>query len=115
MGDGVHTGSTRHVGHYWPIVSAPGGCDNGEFGGRKIGRGNRNTRRIPAPAPLCPHKSHLLDRCTNPGRRRGKPATNGLGYGAAEFKLSATFPWGNRRFQKFARKLQKYKEFIIGR
>jgi hypothetical protein len=24
------------------------------FGGMKIDRGNRNTRRTPAPAPLCP-------------------------------------------------------------
>jgi hypothetical protein len=51
---GVHTESTRHVGHYWPIVPAPGDCDDGEFGGMKISRGNRSTRRKPAPAPLCP-------------------------------------------------------------
>jgi hypothetical protein len=38
----------------WPIVLAPGDYDNGEFGGMKIGRGNRSTRRKPAPAPLCP-------------------------------------------------------------
>jgi hypothetical protein len=37
----------------WPIVPAPGDYDNGEFGGMKIGRGNRSTRRKPAPAPLC--------------------------------------------------------------
>jgi hypothetical protein len=28
--------------------------DCGEIGGMKIGRGNRNTRTKPAPAPLCP-------------------------------------------------------------
>jgi hypothetical protein len=38
----------------WPIVPAPGDYDDGEVGGMKIGRGNRNTRRKPAPAPLCP-------------------------------------------------------------
>jgi hypothetical protein len=38
----------------WPIVSAPGDYDDGEFGGMKIGRGNRSSRRKPAPAPLCP-------------------------------------------------------------
>jgi hypothetical protein len=38
----------------WPIVSAPGDYDDGEFGGMKTGRGNRSTRRKPAPAPLCP-------------------------------------------------------------
>jgi hypothetical protein len=34
-------------------VSAPGDYDNGEIGGM-IGRGNRSTRRKPAPVPLCP-------------------------------------------------------------
>jgi hypothetical protein len=38
----------------WPIVPAPGDYDGGEFGGMKIDRGNRNTRRKPAPAPLGP-------------------------------------------------------------
>jgi hypothetical protein len=36
-----------------PIVPSPGDCDDGEIGGM-IGRGNRNTRRKPAPVPLCP-------------------------------------------------------------
>jgi hypothetical protein len=51
---GVHTGSTRHVGHFWPIVPVPDDCEYGECGGIKIGRGNRSTRRKPAPAALCP-------------------------------------------------------------
>jgi hypothetical protein len=34
-------------------MSAPGDYDNGEIGGM-IGRGNRSTRREPAPVPLCP-------------------------------------------------------------
>jgi hypothetical protein len=38
---------------YWPIVPAPGDFEDGEFGGMN-GRGNRSTRRKPAPAPLCP-------------------------------------------------------------
>jgi hypothetical protein len=37
-----------------PIVPAPGNYDDGEFGGMKIIRGNRSTRRKSAPAPLCP-------------------------------------------------------------
>jgi hypothetical protein len=45
-------GSTRHWGHQWPIVPAPGDYDDGEIGGM-IGRGNRSTRRKPAPVPLC--------------------------------------------------------------
>jgi hypothetical protein len=38
----------------WPIVPAPGDYDDGQFGGLKIGRGNRSTRRKPALEPLCP-------------------------------------------------------------
>jgi hypothetical protein len=40
VGDGVQTGSTRHVGHFWPIVPAPGDCEDGEFGGMNNGNGN---------------------------------------------------------------------------
>jgi hypothetical protein len=36
----------------WPILLAPGDYDDGEFGGMKIGRGNRSTRRKPTPAPI---------------------------------------------------------------
>jgi hypothetical protein len=38
---------------YWPIVPAPGDCEDGEFGGMN-GRGKRSTWRKPAPAPICP-------------------------------------------------------------
>jgi hypothetical protein len=37
----------------WPIVPAPGDCEDGEFGGMNV-RGNRSTRGKPAPTPLCP-------------------------------------------------------------
>jgi hypothetical protein len=50
---GVESRSTRHCGHQWPIVPAPGDYDDGEIGGM-IGKGNRSTRRKPAPVPLCP-------------------------------------------------------------
>jgi hypothetical protein len=36
-----------------PIVPAPGDYVDGKIGGI-IGRGNRSTRRKPAPMPLCP-------------------------------------------------------------
>jgi hypothetical protein len=36
------------------IAPAPGDCEDREFGGMKIGRGNRNTWRKPDPPPLCP-------------------------------------------------------------
>jgi hypothetical protein len=37
---------------YKPQMVDEGDC--GAIGGMKIGRGNRSTRRKPAPAPLCP-------------------------------------------------------------
>jgi hypothetical protein len=52
--------------------------DYGAVGGMRIGRGNRNSRRKPAPVPLC-----LPDLGSNPGRPGGKPATNRLSYGTA--------------------------------
>jgi hypothetical protein len=50
------TSVTRYCGHFWPIVQ-PQMMDEGDcgaIGGMKIGRGNRSTRRKPAPPPLCP-------------------------------------------------------------
>jgi hypothetical protein len=47
---------TRYCGHFWPIVE-PQMIDEGDYGaigGMMIGRGNRSTRRKPAPAPFCP-------------------------------------------------------------
>jgi hypothetical protein len=51
-----------------------GEADCGAIGGMKIGRGNRSTRRKPAPAPLCPPQIPLDQTPgSNPGRRDGKP------------------------------------------
>jgi hypothetical protein len=57
--------STRHCGHQWPIVPAPGDYDDGEIGGM-IGRENRSTRRKPAPVllspPQIPHVARMRTR-----------------------------------------------------
>jgi hypothetical protein len=53
----------------WPIVSASGDCDDGEFCEMKIRRRNRSTLRKPALAPLCPPQIHL----TSPGLEPGPP------------------------------------------
>jgi hypothetical protein len=37
-----------------PIIPAPGDYYDGEFGGMKIGKGNRSTQRKHTPAPLSP-------------------------------------------------------------
>jgi hypothetical protein len=54
----------------WPIVPAPGDCDDGEFGEMKIGRGNQSTRRKPAPATLCPPQIPLARAELEPESRR---------------------------------------------
>jgi hypothetical protein len=77
VGGGVQLGPLGTAATDWPIVHAPGDYDDGEFDGMKIDRGNRTTRRKPASVPLCPPQIPLDQ------TRGGKPATNGLSYGAA--------------------------------
>jgi hypothetical protein len=54
-------------------VQAPGDYDDGEFGGM-IGKGNRSTRRKPAPVPLCPpqtpHAFRMRTRAAAMGSQR---------------------------------------------
>jgi hypothetical protein len=83
MGCGVHIGSTRHVGHFWPTVPAPGNSEDGEFDGMKMGRGNRSTRRKPATAPFSPPQIPLDQ--TRARTRAEKSATNRLSYGAVNW------------------------------
>jgi hypothetical protein len=67
----------------WLFVPAPDD-DCGEFGGMRIDRGNRSTRRKPAPsATLSTTNPIWPDSGSNPGLRGGKPATNRLSYGTA--------------------------------
>jgi hypothetical protein len=71
VGGGVHTGSTRHCGHYWPTVPAPGDSEDGEVGGMNgFGRGNRSTRRKPAMTPLYSPQIPLARPGCEPGPRR---------------------------------------------
>jgi hypothetical protein len=58
-------------------VPAPDDDECGAVGGVRIGRGNRSTRRKPAPVQLCLPQIPLdLTRLSNPGHRGGKPATS---------------------------------------
>jgi hypothetical protein len=62
--DGVQLGPLGTSATNWPIVPAPGDYEDGEFGGMMIGRGNRRTRRKPAPVPRCPPQiPHDLTGC----------------------------------------------------
>jgi hypothetical protein len=54
-----------------PLLTVPGECDDdGDVGGMNgLGRGNRSTRRKPAPTPLCPPQIPLA----RSGRETGMP------------------------------------------
>jgi hypothetical protein len=54
MGDGVKLGPLGTTATNWRILHAPGEYEGGEFGRMMIGRGNRYTRRKPAPVSHCP-------------------------------------------------------------
>jgi hypothetical protein len=55
-----------------PPLTAPGDCDDdGEVGGMNgFGKGNRSTRRKPAPTPLCPAQIPLARTGREPGPSR---------------------------------------------
>jgi hypothetical protein len=82
VGGGVQLGPLGTAATNRPTVPAPGDHDDGEIGGM-IGRGNRSTRRKPAPLPPCPLQTPHACPYANPGRPGGKPATNRLSYGTA--------------------------------
>jgi hypothetical protein len=77
---GVQLGPLGTAATNRPIVPAPGDYDDGEIDGT-TGRGNRNTRRKPAPMPLCLPQNPTCCPDANSGRRSGKPATNRLSCG----------------------------------
>jgi hypothetical protein len=54
VGGGFELGPFGRAATNGPIALAPGDYDDAEIGGMIIGRGNRSTRRKPAPVPLCP-------------------------------------------------------------
>jgi hypothetical protein len=57
VGSGVQLGPLGTAATNRPIVPAPDDYDDGEIGGMMIGRGNRSTRRKPAPVSLYPPQS----------------------------------------------------------
>jgi hypothetical protein len=73
VGDGVQLGPLGIAATNRPIVPAPGDYDDGEID-EIIGRGNRSTRRKPAPVPLCPpqapHAARTRTRAAEAGSHR---------------------------------------------
>jgi hypothetical protein len=72
--DGVQLGPLGTAASNRPIVPTPGDYDDGEIGGMMVGRGNRSTRRKPAPVPLClpqiPHAARTRTRAAAVGSQR---------------------------------------------
>jgi hypothetical protein len=73
VGGGVQLGPLGSAATNMPIVLAPDDYDDGEIGGM-TGRGNRSTRRKPAPVPLCPpqtaHAARTQNRAAAVGSQR---------------------------------------------
>jgi hypothetical protein len=71
--DGLQLGPLGTAATNRPIVPAPGDYDDGEIG-EMTGRGNRSTRRKPAPMPLCPpqtpHAARTRTRAAAVGSQR---------------------------------------------
>jgi hypothetical protein len=63
-----------------PIVPAPSEYDDGEFRGMMICKGNRSTRRKPAPVPLCSRQTPTCCPDENPAAAAGSQL---LSYGTA--------------------------------
>jgi hypothetical protein len=85
----------------------------------KIGRGNRSTRREPAPAPLCPPQipnPTWPDSGSNPSLRGGKPATKRLSCGTAKpvacKAYSLTLKVETLHFRNVSNILPDYKAYI---
>jgi hypothetical protein len=74
VGGGVQLGPLGTACTNGPIVPVAGDYDDGEIGGMMIGRGNRSTRRKPAPVSLCPpqtpHAARTRTRAAAVGSQR---------------------------------------------
>jgi hypothetical protein len=74
-----------------PTVPTPCDYDDGEIGGMMIGRGNRSTRRKPAPMPLCPpqtpHAARTRTRAASVGSRRLTASATALGSPYTDYSI----------------------------
>jgi hypothetical protein len=75
---------------YWPIVPAPGDCQDGEFGGMNWQGKPKYSEKTCPDATLSTTNPTWPDPGLNPGRRDAKPATNRFSYGAAICKCKVS-------------------------
>jgi hypothetical protein len=80
---GVQTGSTRHVGHFWPIVSAPTRLWWRIWWYEDWQGKPKYSEETCLSATLFTTNPTSPDQSANPKRRGGKPTTNRLSYGVA--------------------------------
>jgi hypothetical protein len=73
VGGGVQLGPLGTAATNRPIVPAPSDYDDGEIGGM-IGRGNRSSRRKPAPVPFCLAQNPTCLPGREPGLPRWEPS-----------------------------------------
>jgi hypothetical protein len=76
--------SARRPFQSWPIVPAPGDCEDGEFWWNEWQGKPKYSKKTCPGAILSTTNSIWPDPGLNLGRRGGKPATNRLSYGAAD-------------------------------
>jgi hypothetical protein len=81
VGGGVQLGPLGTEVTNRPTVPTPGDYEDGEFGGMKIGRGNRTTRRKPVPVPLCPPQTPHAARTGIRSAAVGNQRLNHLSWG----------------------------------
>jgi hypothetical protein len=101
VGGGVQLGQLGTAATNRPIVPAPGDCDDGEIGGM-IGRGNRSTRRKPAPLSLCPPETPRACSDAKPGHRGSQ---NILGHSPVVTSVSNGIPIAKGSLFSIASKL----------
>jgi hypothetical protein len=80
---GLNPRSTRHCGHQWLIVPAPGVYGDGSnWWNDWQGKPKYSEKTCPSAALSTTNPTCCPD--ANPGRPGGKPATNRLSYGTAD-------------------------------
>jgi hypothetical protein len=86
VGGGFQLGPLGTAATNRPIVPAPGEYDDGEICGM-IGKGNRSTRRKPAPMLLCPPQIPHVVRTRTRAAAVGSQRLTRFSYGTAFIKM----------------------------
>jgi hypothetical protein len=97
-------------GHFWPIVPAPGDCEDGGFGGMKTDRGNRSTRGENLAQR---HFIHLKSHLTKPGCDPGPPRWEASDWPLELWRSHQTYKRENRLWLRTLLKIFKFLNVIL--